>query len=125
MSGQWLNSKKHTIKVITKGVVGTNRYGDNILGDMPPIEVKGVIISRSATSAFSRREMEDHDEGHQPFSRWKLILPGKAVWPGGMHSIIEWEGVKYDQYGESARNDTGVRTAHTVVFMQSRSAVVK
>jgi hypothetical protein len=123
--GQWLHSKKSTITVFPKGVVGENRYGDNILGELPGIEIKGVILSRAITSAFSRREMEDHDEGHQPFTRWKILVPGNDPWPGGLHTQIEWKGERFDQYGEATLNETGIRTAHTVVYMQSRSAEVK
>lgn len=122
---RWLNSRKYDVQVITKAADGTDRYGNPKLVDQPPILVKNVIVSRAATSAFSRRELEKEAEGHQPFSRWKLILPGKEPWPGGVHSRIIWEGSEYDQYGEAAQNVTGINTAHSVVYMQSRTAEVK
>lgn len=43
-------------------------------------------------------------------------------WPGGPLSLVEWDGLLFEQVGDTLRNQRGIRTRHTKAFLRATTA---
>lgn len=50
---------------------------------------------------------------------------GAGVWPGGVHSKVEWNGRQFTQNGEASIYSNSPTTAHFDVMIVSQSSEVK
>lgn len=50
---------------------------------------------------------------------------GRGPWPGGVHSVVHWNGRDWDQQGEARIYGMSERTGHFDVIVHSRSSEVK
>lgn len=108
----------HTVTVIPMIIEGKTVYGTwkTVRGE--GIEVPFVTVAPHGTGSFS--DMESSNTINDQMS-----VKGKGEWPGGVKSIVVFEGVEYDQEGLPKEFTRGVRTQHYVVRIKRRGAEVK
>lgn len=110
----------HTVTVYPMSVTGKTKYGTHKLVKGAGIIVEAVTVAPFGSGSFSNLESEDETSVNDTFT-----VKGQGIWPGGVKSIILYEGVEYDQEGLPKNHTRGVRTKHYVVRMRRRGAEVK
>lgn len=115
----------HTVTVYPMVVEGKDRYGKPILvrGEgivLSPETDTGVDVQNYGAGSLSGLESDTEDSVND-----QKTIRGRLPWPGGVHSIIEYEGVEYDQKGLAKEYKRGVRTQHFMVRVKRRGAEVK
>lgn len=108
----------HTVKVTVMKPEKT-KYNTWKKVAQPPVEVTGCTVQ--PFGAGTQGNLETNDERVR--DQW--TVRGHGVWPGGVHSTIEWQGEIYDQVGKPKVHSIGQFTKHFQVRMQSRGAEVK
>lgn len=110
----------HTVTVFPVSVLGKTKYGTHKTIRGAGIIVESVTVAPFGSGSFSNLEAEDEASVNDTFT-----VKGTGVWPGGVKSIILFNGKEYDQEGIPKVYDRGVRTKHYVVRMKARGAEVK
>lgn len=85
-----------------------------------PIVVTGCTFQPTggnSMTAFESKDSKSVDDQN--------MVRGAGIWPGGSHSIIEFEGLEYDQVGKAKQYSVGVRTKHYTVQCKLRSMEAK
>lgn len=108
----------HTVKVTVMRPTKT-KYNTWKLNPQEPIEVRGVTVQPFGGGTMGNLETNDDSVRDQ------FTVRGHGVWPGGVHSQIEFEGQMYDQVGKAKIHSIGQYTKHFQVRMQARGAEVK
>jgi len=109
----------HTVIVIPMKRV-RNAYGTYTLVRQTPVPVKRVAVDPFAAGTYGTLESDAGDFNDQ------LICRGRGEWPGGIKSIIKYDGHEYDTVGVPKIFKRGSRrTRHFVVRMKARGAEVK
>lgn len=108
----------HTVKVTTMKPEKTI-YNTWKKVPQEPIEIKGVTVQPFGAGTLGRLETNDDSVRDQ----W--VVRGHGVWPGGVHSLVEFEGEMYDQVGKPKIRSIGQFTKHYQVRIQARGAEVK
>jgi len=112
----------HTV-IVTPMNRTKNAYGTYTLTRQTPVEVKRVAVDPFGAGTYGTLEGSGADDGD--FND-QLIIRGRSKWPGGIRSIVEYEGREYDQVGEAKIFKRGSRrTHHFVVRIKARGAEVK
>ena len=83
------------------------------------IKLEGVAVQPFGGGTQGNLETNDQQVNDQ----W--TVRGRGVWPGGVHSIVEWNGEEFDQVGKVKAHTIGHFTKHYQVRIQARSAEVK
>lgn len=110
----------HTVTVIPMQRV-KNGYGTYDLVRQTPVPVKRVAVEPFNAGTYG--DVEDEDSGD--FND-QSIVRGRGIWPGGIKSIVVFEGVEYDTVGLPKKYVRGSkRTHHFQVRIKQRSAEVK
>lgn len=109
-----LNSGPHTVTVTPvikqKASNGAPRY---VRGT--PVTVSHVMVQPMTASEV---------DGQVTAITTMYQVIGSGVWPGGPHSIVEWNGREWDQEGEARIYSVSPRTAHFDVMIRARDAQV-
>ena len=110
----------HTV-VVYPMVVGPERDRHNkpIMVRGEPVIVKRVTVQPFGIQSFGINEKEGIANTHY------VIFVRAGVWPGGLHSIVAWDGREWDQYGEIKEHRVGRHTHHDVIRIKARDAEVK
>lgn len=119
-----LSDGPHTI-IVYPMVKTKNRYNAWELSKGAGITLEGVTVQNYGAGSLSGLESDDETAiNDQKIVRGSLSeeLPH---WPGGTHSIVEWEGVEYDCKGLAKEYIQGIRTKHFMVRLKRRGAEVK
>jgi hypothetical protein len=114
-----LGDDNETVLVYVKEKTKT-KYNTWKLTDGEPVVMEGVSIQpfNAGTQGNLEGPMEDRvNDQYQ--------IRGPGVWPGGMHSQVEWDGERYDQIGKAKQYRQGYFTKHFVVRIKARGAEVK
>lgn len=110
MVSRLLDRPRHSVTVTEVASTTENPYG----GDQPvytaPTSVKCTVVPVSAPQEIANL-------GVQAITTYKIFA---RTWPGGIHSIITWNGRMFDQVGEAEFWDVSPRTSHYEVLMQAR-----
>lgn len=120
-----LDNGPHTVTVYPMVVEGTNRYGNPILTRGEGIVLEGVSCEPYGAGSLSGLESEDETEINDQITVRGALTEDRPAWPGGTHSIIDWDGVEYDQKGLAKHYTRGLRTKHFLVRIKRRGAEVK
>jgi hypothetical protein len=88
--------------------------------DGEPVLMEGVSVQPFNAGTQGNLEGVMEDRVNDQFQ-----IRGPGVWPGGVHSQVEWRGKLYDQIGEPKQYRQGYFTKHFVVRIASRGAEVK
>lgn len=115
-----IHNGPHTVIVYPMIVSGRNKYGEWSYTRGEGISVEGCTVQNYGAGSLSGLESEDETSIND-----QKVIRGSLPWPGGVHSIVEWEGVEYDQKGLPKEYGQGVRTNHFLVRIKRRSAEVK
>ena len=84
-----------------------------------PITMAGVTVQPFGGGTAGNLETNDDKVNDQ----W--VVRGRGVWPGGVHSTIEFNGQVYDQVGVAKIHSIGQFTKHFQVRIAARGAEVK
>lgn len=115
-----LSNGPHTVTVYPMVVTGRTKYGTwkTIRGEA--IVLDNVRVENHGAGSLSGLESDDETQVNDQ-KNVRGILP----WPGGTHSIVEFEGVEYDQMGLPKEYTEGFLTQHYLVRLKRRGAEVK
>lgn len=113
-----LDNGPHTVKVIPMVAVKT-RYNTWRKEPGDPIIVEGVTVQPFGGGTQGNLETDDQKVNDQ----W--TVRGRGPWPGGVHSLVEWEGQTFDQVGKVKNHSIGQFTQHFQVRIAARGAEVK
>lgn len=83
------------------------------------IKVEDVTVEPFGGGTMGNLETDDAKVNDQ------FTIRGHGVWPGGVHSIVEFEGEEYDQVGKVKKHGIGQFTRHFQVRIAARGAEVK
>lgn len=115
-----LDSGPHTVKVWVmdkrRTVYGTWQYTK----PLTPIIISGVTFQPTggnSMTAFEAKDSKSVDDQN--------MVRGAGIWPGGSHSIIEFEDLEYDQVGKAKQYSVGARTKHYTVQCKLRGMETK
>ena len=113
-------TRPHTVVCIPI-VVGPDKdkFGKEVYHRGTPVTIPNVAVQPFGIQAFGIHEKEGIANTHY------VIFMDPGVWPGGIHSIVQWDGREWDQYGEIKEHRVGRRSRHDVVRIKARSAEVK
>lgn len=115
-----LDNGPHTVIVYPMVVDGKTKYGTPNLVRGEGITLENVTVQNYGSGSLSGLESDTEDSVND-----QHVIRGKQIWPGGTHSIVEWDGVEYDQKGLAKEYRQGVRTGHFMVRVKRRGAEVK
>lgn len=101
--------------VVRPMVKTKNEYGTWDLVPGPPVSVMAAVQPVTVEEVEAIGTTADTT---------KRVI-GRGPWPGGLHSVIEWDGREWDQKGENRDYRMSPRTAHFDIIMVARSAEVK
>jgi hypothetical protein len=107
-----------TVTVYPQVITGKTKYGTWKTERGEGIVVEAVTVAPFGVGSFS--DLESVDSVND-----QMTVKGIGEWPGGVKSIIEFEGVEYDQEGLPKEFTRGLRTQHYVVRIKRRGAEVK
>lgn len=110
--GSLLDNGPETLTVQARRQVEDSLGAARWVDDGPPVPAVGYMV-QPVTSA------EANDLGLEAIESYRVI--GRGPWPGGMHSVITWDGRTWDQRGPARRHRSGLATHHVVVIITSRS----
>lgn len=96
-----------------------NRFNTWKLTRGEPIKVDDVTVQPFGAGTYGNLESGEGTVRDQ------FTVRGKGVWPGGVHSIIVYQGKEYDQVGVAKEHIIGQFTKHYQVRMSARGAEVK
>lgn len=115
-----IDNGPHTVTVFPMILEGRDKYGNwnKVKGD--GVVLEGVTVQNYGAGSLSGLESEDETSVND-----QKVVRGVLPWPGGVHSIVEWNGVEYDQMGLPKEYTQGVRTQHFMVRIKRRGAQVK
>lgn len=85
-----------------------------------PITISGVTFQPTGGNSMTAFEHKDSKSVND-----QNIVRGAGIWPGGSHSIIEFNGLEYDQVGAPKQYSVGHRTKHYSVQCKLRSMEAK
>lgn len=115
-----LDNGPHTVKVWVMEKHRT-KYGTwQYTRPAEPLEIKNVTFQPTGGNSMTAFEAKDDKSVND-----QNIIRGPGIWPGGSHSIIEFEGIEYDQVGKPKQYSVGVRTKHFKVQCAVRSMEAK
>ena len=109
--------RPHTVTVVPM-IRTRNKYGTYDLTRGEPIVKEEVSVQPFGGGTYGNLETDSTIN-----DQW--TVRGSLPWPGGVKSIIIWEGVEYDQVGLPKEHTIGVGTQHFQVRMSRRGAEVK
>lgn len=109
---------RHQSVTVIPMVRTKNKYGTWDLDRGEPILVEGVSVQPFGGGTVGNLETEDT-------IRDQFTIRGTGTWPGGVKSIVIYEGVEYDQDGKAKDHRIGVNTRHFQVRIKARGAEVK
>lgn len=110
----------HTVTVYPMVITGKTKYGTWKTTRGAGIVLDNVRVENHGAGSLSALESEDGTTVND-----QKKVKGALPWPGGTHSIVEFEGVEYDQVGLPKEYTQGERTQHYVVRLRRRGAEVK
>jgi hypothetical protein len=104
---------------------GKTKYGTHNLvrGEgvvLSPETGTGVDVQNYGAGSLSGLESDDETSVND-----QKVIRGRLPWPGGMHSIVLWNGVEWDCLGLPKEYTRGARTKHFMVRIRRRGAEVK
>lgn len=108
----------HTVEVISMKPQKT-KYNTWKKVPSEPVEVRDVTVQ--PFGGGTQGNLETNDE--QVRDQW--VVRGHGVWPGGVHSLVVWNGETFDQVGKAKVHTIGQYTKHFQVRIQARGAEVK
>lgn len=115
-------TRHQTITVIPMVKV-KNKYGTYDLERGEPIDIDGVSVQPFAGGTVGNLESPDGTTVRDQYTvRGSLDNGG---WPGGVKSIVIFEGEEFDQDGKPKIHKIGVNTQHFQVRIKARGAEVK
>lgn len=120
-----LDNGPHTVTVYPMVVEGKNRYGNPSLVRGEPIILEGVTVQAYGAGSLSGLEDDDETSVNDQHIVRGALNDERPHWPGGTHSIVEWDGVEFDQLGLAKERKQGLRTKHFQVRIKRRGAEVK
>ncbi len=109
-----------TVTCRTMVVVGKDRTGSNVLGPGPAATFRGVSVQPAGLGAFGKAEANNVIDAD-----YIIMKPFEPAWPGGPHTVVEWNGDLYDQVGVVKRFGRGHRSRHEVINIKARGTAVK
>ena len=119
-----LTNGPHTVTVYP--MVGTkNKYGTFDLTRGEGIVLEGVTVQNYGAGSLSGLESDEETSINDQKTLRGALTDELPAWPGGMHSIVDWEGVEYDCKGLAKEYKQGLRTKHFMVRLKRRGAEVK
>lgn len=95
-----------------------NKYGTYDLVRGEPVELDEVSVQPFGGGTVGNLETDTT-------VRDQFTIRGSKVWPGGVKSIVIYDGVEYDQDGKAKEHKIGVNTRHFQVRIKARGAEVK
>lgn len=120
-----LTDGPHTVTVYPMVAEGKTRYGTPNLVRGPGIVLEGVTVQNYGAGSLSGLESEDETEVNDQKVVRGALTDERPHWPGGTHSIVEWEGEEWDCKGLAKEYTQGLRTKHFMVRLKRRRAEVK
>lgn len=120
-----LDNGPHTVTVYPMVLQGKDRYGNPKKVRGLGVIMEGVTVQNYGAGSLSGLEAEDGTSVNDQKTLRGSLNEGRPTWPGGVHSIVEWEGVEYDQKGLAKEYTQGLRTKHFMVRLKRRGAEVK
>lgn len=104
------------VDVIPMVALADERYGGYKKVRGVPVRVDDVTVQDEPVD----RRVRD-TEGIEDIK----VIRGKGEWPGGINSIVVFEGEEYDQIGKARIRKIGYYTKHFQVRIRARGAEVK
>ena len=115
-----LDSGPHEVTVYPQVVTGKNKYGTWNTERGEGVVLTGVSVQPYGAGSMSGLESDDETSIND-----QKTVRGVLPWPGGVHSIIVFEGEEFDQIGLPKEYTQGVRTQHYMVRIKRRGTAVK
>lgn len=84
-----------------------------------PVELSGCTVQPFGGGTQGNLETNDEKVNDQ------FVVRGHGTWPGGVHSLVEFQGETFDQVGKVKVHGIGQFTKHFQVRIGARGAEVK
>lgn len=111
---------RHQTVTVIPMVKVKNKYGTWDLERGEPIEIEEVSVQPFGGGTVGNLEGADGTTIRDQFT-----VRGSGNWPGGVKSIVIYDGVEYDQEGLAKQHKIGINTRHFQVRIHARGAEVK
>lgn len=109
---------RHQTVTVIPMIKSKNKYNTYDLTRGEPIVVEEVSVQPFGGGTVGNLETDDT-------VRDQFTIRGAGSWPGGVKSLVIYEGVEYDQDGKAKDHRIGVNTRHFQVRIKARGAEVK